>query len=49
MPMLFSLGQHNALRAAQPTLEEGELIFAHVEDVYIITSPARVSAIHAIL
>ena len=39
MPMLFSLGQYNALRAAQ----------ARLDDVYIITSPARVSAIYAIL
>ena len=48
MPMLFSLGQHNALRAVQARLEEGELIFAYL-DVYIVCSPDGVSAINAIL
>ena len=47
MPML--LGQHNALRAVQAGLQEGELIFAHLDDVYIVCSPERVSAICAIL
>ena len=49
MPMLFSLGQHNALRAVQARLQEGELIFAYLDDVYIVCSPERVSAIYAIL
>ena len=49
MPMLFSLGQHNALRVVQARLQEGELIFAYLDDVYIICSPERVSAIYAIL
>ena len=48
MPMHFSLGQHNALRAVQARLEEGELIFAYF-DVYIVCSPDGVSAINAIL
>ena len=43
MPMLFSLGQHNALRAVQAKLQEGELIFAYLDDVYIVCSPERVS------
>ena len=49
MPMLFSLGQHNALRAVQVRLQEGELIFPYLDDVYIVCSPERVSAICAIL
>ena len=49
MPMLFSLGQHNALRAAQARLEEGKLVFAYLDNVYIVASPNRVSAMCAIL
>ena len=46
MPMLFSLGQHNALRPVQVGLQERELIFAYLDDVYFLE---RVSAIFAIL
>ena len=49
MPMLFSLGQHNALRAIQVWLQEGELTSTYLDDVYIVCSPERVSAIFAIL
>ena len=49
MPPLFSLGQHNALVAMQARLREGERIFGFLDDVHIVTSPDRVSAIHAIL
>ena len=36
MPMLFSLGQHEALRVVQARLQEGELIFAYLDDVHIV-------------
>ena len=49
MPLLFSLGQHRALEAIAGRLEEGERLFAYLDDVYVVCSPARVSEVHAIL
>ena len=43
IPLLFSLGQHDALVAVQARLWEGECIFAFLDDI------DRVSAIYAFL
>ena len=49
MPLLFSLGQHRALEAIAARLEEGERLFAYLDDVYVVCNPAKVSEVHAIL
>ena len=49
MPLLFSLGQHPALCAVQRQLQRDELIFAFLADIYVKTSPARVSQMYVIL
>ena len=49
MPALFSLGQHPALLAVQAQLEDGERLFAFLDDVYVVCSPARVNAIDGLL
>ena len=49
MPLLFSLGQHRALEAIVGRLEEGERLFAYLDDAYVVCSPARISEVHAIL
>ena len=42
MPLLFSLGQHPALEAVNRQLRAGELLFAFLDGVYVVCSPARV-------
>ena len=42
MPLLFSLGQHAALAAANARLEGGKRLFAYLDDIYVICSPRRV-------
>ena len=49
MPMLFALGLHPALRAAQGRMRVGERIFAYLDDVYVICRPERVVEIFKIL
>ena len=44
MPALFSLGQRGALEAVQANLEEGETLFALLDDVYAVSPPHRVRA-----
>ena len=46
---LTSTREKEAGRPHEARLEEGELVFAYLDDVYIVVSPDRVSAIHAIL
>ena len=46
MPLLFSLGQHRALKAVARGLEEGERLFAFLDDLYVICRPDRVQAVH---
>ena len=42
LPMLFALGQHTALVAAQERLRGNELLFAYLDDVYAVpTRPCR--------
>ena len=38
MPMLFALGQHSALVAILERLQEGELLFAFHDDLYVKSS-----------
>ena len=47
--MLFALGQHPALAAAQERLRGNELLFAYLDDYYAVCRPDRVGAIFAIL
>ena len=42
MPLLFSLGQHSALDA-----EEGERLFAFLDDLYVLCDPGRVAEVHS--
>ena len=49
MPALFALGQHPALQALQAQLQADERLFAFLDDVYVVCSPDRVSAIYGVL
>ena len=40
-PALFALAMHEALLIAQRSLQEGEFIAAFLDDVYLVTMPAR--------
>ena len=44
MPLLFNLGQHRALEAIATRLEEGERLFAYLDDVYVVCNPARLKS-----
>ena len=41
MPALFSLAQHAALSEAAAGLQEGEAIFAFLDDTYVVSAPER--------
>ena len=49
MPLLFAVGQHAALEAAQGRLQQDERIFAFLDDIYTTSDPDRVGAVYAIL
>ena len=49
MPLLFSLAIHDALVEVRRHLREGELLFAYLDDVYVISKPDRTRAIHDLL
>ena len=49
MPALFSLGQRAALQRVQQELQEGELLFAFLDDVYVLSQPARIRPIYDLL
>ena len=49
MPMLFALGQHPALAAAQERLRGNDLLFAYLDDVHVVCQPDRVGTIFPIL
>ena len=40
-PALYALGQHDALVAADAQLRPGECLAAFLDDVYLVTTPAR--------
>ena len=42
--LFFSLGLHQALTEANAALEPGEALIAYLDDVYILTRPARARA-----
>ena len=41
MPLLFSLGIQNALEEVRRSLEDGECLFAFLDDIYVLSSPER--------
>ena len=41
MPALFALGQHRALQEVQAHLLPGEHLFAFLDDIYVVSAPAR--------
>ena len=43
MPLLFAVGQHEALEAISDQLPEGDHLLAYLDDTYIVTQPERVS------
>ena len=49
MPLLFSLGQHPALIAAQARLEVAEKMFAYLDDIYLVCRPNQVVQVYALL
>ena len=42
MPALFALGQHAALVEVNEKLQDGEFIFAFLDDIYVVSQPDRV-------
>ena len=46
MPALFSLGQHGSLQAVQVTLRPTEYLLAFLDDIYLVTEPARIATVH---
>ena len=42
MPMLYSLGQHEALMSVQDSLLPDEKLFAYLDDLYVVCAPERV-------
>ena len=49
MPLLFSIGIHEALEATARQLEPGEQLCAFLDDVYALCEPARVRPIYDLL
>ena len=49
MPLLFSLAIHDALQRVKEGLFPGELLFAFLDDVYVVCSPKRVRAVFDLL
>jgi hypothetical protein len=46
MPLLFSLGIHDALAYVATQLQDGEHVFAYLDDVYVISQPGRVREVY---
>ena len=49
MPLLFCLGQHEALQVAHRGLRAGEFLFAFLDDIYMATTPDRVGPVSAMV
>ena len=49
MPLLYSLGQHRALQAVAEQMQEGEHLFAFLDDTIFVSSPLRVGPVYATL
>ena len=49
MPALYALGQHPALVELQRHLRPGELVFAYLDDIYVIVPSARARVVSDLL
>ena len=49
MPILFSLGIHDVPEEINRSLSSNELIFAYLDDIYVIAKPGRLRAIYELL
>jgi hypothetical protein len=49
MPALFSLGQRAALHTVQEELQDGESLFAFLDDIYVLVPPNRVRPVYDLL
>ena len=49
MPALFSLGQRAALHTVQAELQDGENLFAFIDDIYVLVPPNRVRPVYDLL
>ena len=49
MPMLYALGQHQALRSVESRLRPHERLLAFHDDVFAVAQPERIVAVHRIL
>ena len=49
MPLLFSVGQHEALTQVQNRLRPREVLFAFLDDIYVVCRPERVRVVHTLL
>ena len=47
MPLLFSVGQHEALQVAHWGMPDGEHLMAFLDDVYMASDPDRVGPVYA--
>ena len=46
MPALYAIARQPALHEVQAALREGEAIFAHPDDTYIVAAPERVKELY---
>ena len=46
MPLLFSLGQHRVLQAAQEQLRPQERLMVFLDDLYMVSQPERVGSVY---
>ena len=49
MPLLFSVGQHDALSEVQNRLLPSEVLCAFLDDIYVVCRPERVGMAHTML
>ena len=49
MPLLFSLAIHNALAAVKEELEAGEMLFAFLDDIYVLSRRDRTRPMYNLL
>eukprot|EP00973_Karenia_brevis_P043297 6000973-Karenia_brevis.AAC.1 len=49
MPLLFCLGVHDSLSEVKSKLQEGEHVFAFLDDVYAVADPDRIRPIYDLL
>ena len=49
MPLLFFLGQNDALKAVQASLRSRERLFAFLDIIYIVCKPDPVDDVHTLL